>query len=72
MHIVDHDRRRIHRGDGSVRSLDLDGPQVWFWVLTRAIHQRQTGQKQHLGDWTDGSVCVCVCVCVTVCNFVGA
>ena len=48
MNVVDHDRRRIHSGDGCVRSLDLEGPQVWFWVLARATHQRQTGQEQHI------------------------
>ena len=53
MHVVDQHRRGIHRVGGwshrvggCVRSLDLEGPQVWFWVLTRAIHQRQTGQEQ--------------------------
>ena len=32
--VVDHDSRRIPSEDGCVRSLDLEGPQVWFWVLT--------------------------------------
>ena len=48
MHVVDHDRRRFPSGDGCVRSLDLEGPQVWFWVLARATHQRQTGQEQDI------------------------
>ena len=47
MNVVNRDRRRIPSGDGWSRSLDLEGPQVCFWVLTRAIHQRQTGQQQH-------------------------
>ena len=48
MDVVYHDRRRIPSSDGSVRSLDVEGPQVWFWVLTRATHQRQTGQEQDI------------------------
>ena len=55
MHVVDHHRRGIHRVGGwshsvgrCVRSLDLEAPQVWFWVLTRATHQRQTGQEQNI------------------------
>ena len=48
MNVVDHDRRRIRSGDGCVRSLDVEGPQVWFWVLARATHQRQTGQEQDI------------------------
>ena len=48
MNVVDHDRPRIPSGDGCVRSLDVEGPQVWFWVLARATHQRQTGQEQDI------------------------
>ena len=48
MHVVDHHRRGIHRVGGRSRSLDLECPHVRFWVLARAIPQRQTGQEQHL------------------------
>ena len=48
MHVVDHHRRGIHRVGGWSRSLDLECPHVRFWVLARAIRQRQTGQEQHL------------------------
>ena len=48
MNVVDHDRRQIPSGEGCARCLDLEGPQVWFWVLARAIHQRQTGQEQDI------------------------
>ena len=48
MNVVNRDRRRIPSGDGWSRSLDLEGPHVRFWVLARAIPQRQTGQEQHL------------------------
>ena len=57
MNEVDHDRRRIRSGDGSVRSLDLECPQVSFWVLARAITQRQTGQEQHLLLMRHGTEC---------------
>ena len=50
MGIVNHHRRRFvfHTVGRYGRSLDLEGPQVWFWVLARAIHQRQTGQEQDI------------------------
>ena len=48
MDVVYHGRRRLPSDDGSVRSLDLEGPQVRFGVLARAIHQRQTGQEQDI------------------------
>ena len=40
MDVVDHDGRRavFPSGDGFTRSLDLEGPQVRFWVLAREIH----------------------------------
>jgi len=57
MDVVDHDSRRIRSGGGCVRSLDLEGPQVSFWVLATAIHQRQTGQEQHLLLMLHGTEC---------------
>ena len=57
MNVVDHDRRRIPSVGRCVRSLDLEGPQVCFWVHTRAIHQRQTGQEQHLLLMLHGAEC---------------
>ena len=48
MDVIYHDSRRLPSGDGCVRSLDLEGPQVRFWVLARATHQRQTGQEQDI------------------------
>ena len=64
MHVVDHHRRGIHRVGGwshsiggCVRSLDLECPQVRFWVLARAIPQRQTGQEQHLLLIIHGTEC---------------
>ena len=48
MNVVDHDRRGIHSVGGWSRSLDFECPQVRFWVFSRAIHQRQTGQKHDL------------------------
>ena len=48
MNVVNHDRWCIHSRNGWNRSLDLEGPHIWFWVHTRTIHQRQTGQEQHL------------------------
>ena len=60
MNEVDHDRRRIRSGDGWSRSLDVEGPQVWFWVLARTTRQRQTGQEQHLGDWAGRQAGQCV------------
>ena len=58
MHVVDHHRRGIHRVGGCVRSLDLEGPQVWVRVLARAIRQRQTGQEQHLLLILHGTECL--------------
>ena len=48
MNIINHGGWRFPSGDSCVRSLDLEGPQVWFRVYTALIHQRQTGQEQDL------------------------
>ena len=47
MNIVDQDGWGIHSGDGCVRSLDLEGPHVWFRVYTTLIHQRQTWGRRY-------------------------
>ena len=46
MYVVDHDSRGVPSGHGSIRSLHLEGPQVWLGVLPGTIHQWQPGQEQ--------------------------